>query len=212
MLRKRTLNRSAPHTGSVQWPLIRRVGKFTSHRYIVLQEGPQKMTLPYSPIRLAPAGQKTAWGASRQKSDSRIGREAHPALKDTPQKVQKPPSGKRTQDVATGRRASTATDAFSDTAKTKTDVIRDTARTTEKDATSDTAMPEKAVTPPMMTTPSQTNHRGATTGVVTHAANIGSGEKTPTWTGIVAPAEKETAITGAETAGLPRGRIRNGCR
>ena len=60
--------------------------------------------LPYSPIRLAPAGQKTAWGASRQKSDSHIGRaeEAPAALKDTPRRVQKPPLRKKTQDVATG--------------------------------------------------------------------------------------------------------------
>ena len=80
------------------------------------------------------------------------------------------------------------------------------------DATNDTAMPEVAVTPPMMTTPSGTNRVGATTGVVTCAARIGFGEKTPTWTATVASAEKETAIAGAETVSLPRGGLRNGCR
>ena len=94
---------------------------------------------------------------------------------------------------------------------TVTDAIRDTAMTTAMDATSDTAMPEGAVTPPMMTTPSRTNRVGATTGVATRAAYIGSGEKIPTWAATVAPAEKENAIAGAETAGLPRGGIRNGC-
>ena len=73
-------------------------------------------------------------------------------------------------------------------------------------------MPERAVTPPMMTTPSRMNRVGATTGVVTRAADICSGEKTSTWTATVAPAEKEIAIAGAETAGLRRGGIRNGCR
>ena len=55
------------------------------------------MALPYSPTRVAPAGQKTAWGALRQKSDSRIGRaeEAHPALKDTPPRLQKTPPRRR---------------------------------------------------------------------------------------------------------------------
>ena len=68
----------APHPEG--WPLTWRVGIFNSHNFMVLQEGPQKMALLYSPIRLAPAGQKTAWGASRQKSDSRISRaeETHP--------------------------------------------------------------------------------------------------------------------------------------
>ena len=71
---------------------------------MVLQEDPQKMALPYLPIRLAPAGQKTAWGTTRQKSDSRIGRaeETPPELKKTPRRVQKTPPRKETQDVATG--------------------------------------------------------------------------------------------------------------
>ena len=87
----------------------------------------------------------------------------------------------------------------------------DTTMTTATDATSDTAMPEGAVTPPMMKTPSRTSRVGATTGVATRAADIGSGEKTPTRRATVAPAEKETATAGAETAGLPRGGIRKGC-
>ena len=50
------------------------------------------------------------------------------------------------------------------------------------------------------------------TGVAAHTTDVGSGEKTPIRRATVAPAEKETAIAGAETAGLPRGGIRNGCR
>ena len=170
---------------------------------MVLQEGPQTMALPYSPIRLAPAEQKTAWGASRHKSDSRIGRaeEVHPVLKDIPRRVQKTPPKQKTQDVGTGRRTSTATDA-----------IRDTAMTTATDATSDTAMPEGADTPPMTMKPSRTNRAGATTGVAAHTTDVGSGEKTPIRRAKLAPAEKEIAIAGAETAGLPRGGIRNGWR
>ena len=195
----------APHPG---------VSPFTSHHFMVLQEGPQTMALPYSPIQLAPAGQKTAWGASRQKSDSRIGRaeEAHPALKDTLRRVQKTPPRQKTQDVATGRRTSTTMDALGDTAMTATDAIRDTAMKTARDATSDTAMPEGAGTPPMTMTPSRTNRVGATTGVAAHTTEVGSGEKTPIRRATVASAEKETATAGAETAGLPRGGIRNGCR
>ena len=180
---------------------------------MVLLEGPQKKALPYSPVQLAPAGQKATWGASRQKSDSRIGRaeEAHPALRDTSRRVQKTPLGNKIQDVVTGRRASTATGAMVDTAMTTTDAIRDTAMTTATDATSDTAIPEGAVIPPMMTTPIRTNRVGATTGVAARATDVGFGEKTPTGMATVAPAEKETAIVGAKSAGLPRGGIRNGC-
>ena len=225
ILRKRTMSRSALHLASVQWPLTRRVGLFISYHFIVLQESRQKMALPYSPIRLAPAGQKTAWGASRQKRDSRIGRaeEAHLALKDAPQRVPKTPPRNKTEDVATGQRASTAADAMGDTAMTATDATRDTARTATDtigdtamiittNATSDTAMPEEVVTPPMMTTLSRTNRVGATTGVAARATNVGSGEKILTWTATVAPEEKETAIAGAKTAGMPRGGIGNGCR
>ena len=172
------------------------------------------MALPYSLIRLAPAGQKTTWGASRQKSDSRIGRaeEAHLALNDTPRRIQKTPPRQKTQDVATGRRTSTAMDALGDTAMTATDTIRDTAMKTARDATSGTAMPKGADTPPMTMTPSPTNRAGATTGFAAHTTDVGSGEKTPIRRATVDPAEKETAIAGAETAGLPRGGIRNGCR
>ena len=92
-----------------------------------------------------------------------------------------------------------------------TDAIRDNKMTTAMDATSDTVMPEGAVTLPMMTTPSRTNGGGATTGAATRAADIISGEKTPTGTTTVAPETKETAIAVAETAGLPRGGIRNSC-
>ena len=95
---------------------------------------------------------------------------------------------------------------------TATDAIRDTAMKAPRDATSDTAMPEGADTPPMTMTPSRTNRAGATTGVAAHTTDVGSGEKTPIWRATVAPAEKETAIAGAETAVLPRGGIRNGCQ
>ena len=73
-----------PRPGSVQWPLYKRVRPFTSHPFMVLQEGPQKMALPHTPIRLAPAQRKTTWGALPQKSENRIGQaeEAHPALKN----------------------------------------------------------------------------------------------------------------------------------
>ena len=99
-----------------------------------------------------------------------------------------------------------------DTAMAATDAIRDTTMTTATDATSDTAMPEGAVTPPMMTTASRTNRVGAITGVAARAPDVGSGENTPTRTATVAPAEKEISIAGAETAGLPQGGIRNGCQ
>ena len=95
---------------------------------------------------------------------------------------------------------------------TTTDGIGDTTMITATDATSDTAMPEGSVTPPMTTTPSWTDCVEATTGVVTRAADIGSGDNTPTRTAAVAPADKETAIAGAEPAGLPRGGIQSGRR
>ena len=68
--------------------------------------GPTDNGPPVLADTAGPAGEKTAWGASRQKSDSRIGRaeEAHPALKDTPRRVQKTPLRQKTQDVATERR------------------------------------------------------------------------------------------------------------
>ena len=149
------------------------------------------MALSYSPIRLAPAGQKTVWGASTQKSESRIGRadKAHPAPKNLPRRVQKTPPTK-TQDVSTGRRKRTATDAVGDNAMTAKDAIRDTAMITATDATRDTMMPDEAGTPPMVTTPSRTKRAGATTGVATSETDVGSGEKTTTWTATVAPAEK----------------------
>ena len=110
------------------------------------------MALPHSPIRLAPAGQKTAWGASRQKSDSRVGRAeiAHLTLKDTPRRIQKTPSRKETQDVATRRRARTA-----------------------MDARRDTAIPEGSVIRPMTRTPSQTDRVGATA----RGRNAGDGRR-----------------------------------
>ena len=140
------------------------------------------MALPYSPIQLAPAGQKTAWGALRQKSDSRIGpsEAAHPALKDTPRRVQKTPPRQKTQDIATGRRARAATDATRDTAMPEGPITPP--MITAKDAIRDTAMPEEVDTPPMTMTPSRTNRVAETTGVVPRAADIGSGEKTPTRT------------------------------
>ena len=170
------------------------------------------MALSYSPIRLASAGQKTAWGASRQKSDSRIGRaeEAHPALKDTSRTLEKTPPRQKTQDIATGRRARTATDATRDTAMPDGPIT--TPMITARDAIRDTAMPEEVDTPPMTMTPSRTNRGGATAEAATRTTDVCAGEKTPIRRATVAPAEKETAIAGAETAGLPRGGIRNGCR
>ena len=152
-----------------------------------------------------PAGQKTAWGASRQKSDNRTGRaeEVHQALKDTPRRVQKTPPSKKTQDVATRRRESTATDALGDTAMTATDAIRNTAMTTATEATRDTAMPDGAVAPPMLATPSRSNRAGAATGVVARATDVGFSEKTLTWTATVAPVEKETSTTGCRPPVCP---------
>ena len=74
---------------------------------------------------------------------------------------------------------------------------------TVKDAIRGTEMLEVVDTPPMRREPSRTDRVEATVEVVTRAADIGSGEKTATWTATVAPAKKETAIAGAETAGLP---------
>ena len=64
----------------------------------------------------------------------------------------------------------------------------------------------------MTMTSSRTNRAGATTGVAAHTTDVGSGEKTSIRRATVAPEEKETAIAGAETASLPQGGIRNGCR
>ena len=91
-------------------------------------------------------------------------------------------------------------DAMGDTAMTATDVTRNT------------AMPEGAATPPMIKTQSLTIRIGATADVASRATDVGSGEKTPTWTATVAPAEKEIATVGKETAVLPQGETRNGCR
>ena len=51
--------------------------------------GPTENGPPVLADTAGPGGTETAWGASRQKSDSRIGRaeEAHPALKDTPRRL-----------------------------------------------------------------------------------------------------------------------------
>ena len=62
-------------------------------------------------------------------------------------------------------------------------------------------------TPPMILTPSRTNRGGATAEAATRTTDVGSVEKTPIRRATVAPTEKETAIAGAETAGLPRGGI-----
>ena len=74
-------------------------------------------------------------------------------------------------------------------------------------------MPEGAVNPPIMRTPSRTNRVGATTGVVTSGRHRFRREDSDLGgSAIIAPAEKETTIPGAETAGLPRRGIGNGCR
>ena len=83
---------------------------------------------------------------------------------------------------------------------------------TVTDALRDTAMPESADTPPMIMTTIRIVRVGATTEVATRATDVRSGEKTPTRTATVAPAEKNAAPTGAETVSLPQGEIRNGCR
>ena len=162
--RYRTLNRLAPPPELVRWPLTRRVSPFSSQHFMVLQERPQKIAFPHSPVWLAPAGQKTAWKASRQKNESRIGRlkEAQPALKNEARRAQKNPR-RKTQDVATGRRTSTA-----------------------RDAISDTAMPEGAVAPPIIATPSRMVRVGATPEIATRATDVGSGEKTPIRTATLA--------------------------
>ena len=64
----------------------------------------------------------------------------------------------------------------------------------------------------MMATLSRTNRVGVTAEVVTRATDVCSSEKNPTRTATVAPVKKDAAIAAAETAGLPRGGIRNGCR
>ena len=83
---------------------------------------------------------------------------------------------------------------------------------TAKDAIRNTVMPEEVDTPPMTMKSSRTNRGGATAEAATRTIDVSSGEKTPIRRATVAPAEKGTAVAGAETAGLPRGGIRNGCR
>ena len=73
-------------------------------------------------------------------------------------------------------------------------------------------MPEVGNTPPMTRTQIRTDRIKATAEIVMRSADISSGENLPAWIATVAPAGKENAITGAERADLPRGRIRNDCR
>ena len=157
------------------------------------------MALPHSQIRLAPAGQRSARGTPRQKRESRIGRaeEAHSGLKKSTRRAQNTPR-RKTQDVATGRRTSTAMDAIGDIGMTATDATRDTAKS------------EGAVIRQMIMTLSRTVREGAIGEIVARATYISSGEKNSIRTATVAAAEKETAT--AATAGLPRDGIQNGCR
>ena len=66
--------------------------------------------------------------------------EAHPALKSSTRRVHKTPLRKKIQEVATRRRASTATDTMGHTAMTATEAISNTGMIAATEATSDTAM------------------------------------------------------------------------
>ena len=92
-----------------------------------------------------------------------------------------------------------------------TGAIGDTVMTV-MDATSDTAMPEGADTPGMIMTSSRMVCVGATAEIATRVTDVNSGEKTSIRGATVARKDRETAFTGAGIAGLPRGKIRNGCR
>ena len=64
----------------------------------------------------------------------------------------------------------------------------------------------------MIMTPSRMVRFRATAEIATRATDVGSGEKTPVRAATVALKEREIAVAREETAGLPRGELRNGCR
>ena len=147
---------------------------------------------PHSPIRSLPAGQKTAWEASRQKSDNLIGRaeDAHPArTKPIRTRVQKAPPTQKTTTVATGRREITA-----------------------MDATGDTAMPGVEALPPMTTRPTRMIRASATEEAAARAADDVAGVIAPKRTTTVVPIRRRSVAARAGAAGLHAGATRNGLR
>ena len=175
ILRKRTLNRSAPHPGSVQWPLTGRVGPFTSHRYMVPQEGPQKMA-PVLADTAGPRGTENRLGrfVTEKRQPYRSNRRSAPGAQGYTSEGTENPSEE--EDT---RRRHGATRKYRDGRHGRYREGRNGRDTRYRDDNR-TPMPEVVDTLPMKRTPSRTDREEATAEVVTRASDIGSGETTPT--------------------------------